>query len=39
MKPRHPFAPNEIPCYRLPLLQRVRRALAGLISRISHWRT
>lgn len=28
---RYPFAPNEIPCYRMPLMQRVRRALAGLI--------
>lgn len=31
---RYPFAPNEIPCYRLSLAQRVRRAVARLIDRI-----
>lgn len=36
---RYPFAPNEIPCYRLSLVQRVRRAVAALITRLTHWRT
>ena len=31
---RHPFAPNEIPCYRLTFAQRVRRAMARLIDRL-----
>ena len=36
---RYPFAPNVIQLYRLTLLQRVRRAAAGLFHRITHWRT
>ena len=36
---RHPFAPNEIHCYRLTFAQRVRRAVSGLLSRLTHWRT
>lgn len=36
---RHPFAPNVIACYRLTLLQRLRRAAAALFKRLIHWRT
>lgn len=36
---RPPFAPQVIACYRLTLLQRMRRAAAGLIYRLTTWRT
>lgn len=36
---RRPFAPQVITCYRLTLLQRARRAAAGLFHRLTTWMT
>ena len=36
---KYPFAPHVIDLYRPTLLERLRRAVAALIERITTWRT
>ena len=38
-KPEYPFAPQVIDLFRPTLMQRMRRAVAALIKRITNWRT
>jgi hypothetical protein len=38
-KPEYPFAPQVIDCHRPTCMQRLKRAVAALIKRITNWRT